>query len=379
MTVKVLIVDDSAFFRKRLCDILSSVKQIEVIGTANNGKEAVDLAAKLKPDVITMDYEMPVMDGITAIKHIMAQSPCPILMFSSLTYEGARVTLDALEAGAVDFLPKNFEDIARDSSKMQDVLKSRILSIVQPSTKRLQTATAPPRQDSPPVRPTDRPSALSTPVPTKTAPVRPDPSEGAVVSRRRSESAHPIDILAIGTSTGGPVALQKVLSKLPASFPVPILLIQHMPATFTPAFAERLNNLCQVSVKQAEDGDELRAGWAYLAPGGQQMLVGKRGGRSLLSILSGDERLTYKPSVDLTFGSVAKTFPGKALSIVLTGMGADGKEGARMLKAGGSTVWTQTERTCVVYGMPMAVDKAGYSDKSLDIDDVAQNIINRLS
>lgn len=383
MTVKVLIVDDSAFFRKRLCDILNAVDQITIVGTANNGKEAVDLAAKLKPDVITMDYEMPVMDGITAIKHIMAQSPCPILMFSSLTYEGARVTLDALEAGAVDFLPKNFEDIARDSSKMQEVLKSRILSLVKPSggARRPVTPTstsATPAARSAPVarRSTDTPSSSSRAERTATGARE---QSDISTNRRRSESSHAIDIVAIGTSTGGPVALQKVLSKLPSSFPVPILLIQHMPATFTPAFAERLNSLCQISVKQAEDGEELRAGWAYLAPGGQQMLVGKRGGRSVLSILPGDERLTYKPSVDLTFGSVAKTFPGKALSIVLTGMGADGREGARMLKAGGSTVWTQTERTCVVYGMPMAVDKAGYSDKSLDIDDIAQHIINRLS
>ena len=152
-----------------------------------------------------------------------------------------------------------------------------------------------------------------------------------------------------------------------------------MPATFTPAFAERLNALSAIKVKEAEDGDVLQPGCAYLAPGGKQMLVGNRGGRASISILDGDERLTYKPSVDLTFGSVSKSFPGKVLSIVLTGMGADGKEGCRLMKSSGSTVWTQTEATCVVYGMPMAVDKAGYSDKSLDINDVAEQLVNRLT
>ena len=152
-----------------------------------------------------------------------------------------------------------------------------------------------------------------------------------------------------------------------------------MPATFTPAFAERLNALSAVKVKEAEDGDVLQPGCAYLAPGGKQMLIGNRGGRSTISILDGDERLTYKPSVDLTFGSVSKSYPGKVLSIVLTGMGSDGKEGCRLMKSSGSTVWTQSEATCVVYGMPMVVDKAGYSDKSLDINDIAEQLVSRLA
>jgi two-component system chemotaxis response regulator CheB len=386
MAASVLIVDDSAFFRKRLCEILASVSEIEVVGTASNGKEAVEQAAKLKPDVITMDYEMPVMDGITAIKLIMKDNPCPILMFSSLTYEGARVTLDALEAGAVDFLPKNFEDISRDATKMQDVLKSRILSIARKSS-RSSVSSSPAKGAatkplaSPPettaartaARPTVQPAAIRQASSAETsAPAR---------SSARSKSAslsHPVDLLLIGTSTGGPVALQKIITKLPSSFPVPILLIQHMPATFTPAFAERLNSLSSISVKQAEEGDQLSPGCAYLAPGGMQMLVGKRGGRASLSVIDSDPRLTYKPSVDVTFGSASKAFPGRILSIVLTGMGADGKEGCRMLKAGGSTVWTQTENSCVVYGMPMAVDKAGYSDQSLHIDEIADQLINRL-
>lgn len=390
MAVKVLIVDDSAFFRKRLSEILQKADSIEVAGTASNGKEALEQAKALSPDVITMDYEMPVMDGITAIRHIMKEAPCPILMFSSLTHEGARVTLDALDAGAVDFLPKNFEDIARDATKMQDVLASRILSIARKN--RLTSRSVPntaPKSAAPVAKSGEGLSARERLQKIANGGVDRSASTGNVLQRpadsggtarsSRSDRKHPVNIVAIGTSTGGPVALQKVITKLPANFPVPILLIQHMPATFTPAFAERLNALSAIKVKEAEDGDALQPGSAYLAPGGKQMLVGNRGGRASISILDGDERLTYKPSVDLTFGSVSKSFPGKVLSIVLTGMGADGKEGCRLMKSSGSTVWTQTEATCVVYGMPMAVDKAGYSDKSLDINDVAEQLVNRLT
>lgn len=384
MAVKVLIVDDSAFFRKRLTEILQKVDSIQVVGTARNGREAIDQAKKLNPDVITMDYEMPVMDGITAIGYIMKESPCPILMFSSLTHEGARVTLDALDAGAVDFLPKNFEDIARDATKMQEVLKNRILSVARKSRLSPRTSsTSPTREPSASsVSSRDRLQRIADGNANRLggrSPAAATSSAASTGGGGRNALKHPVSVVAIGTSTGGPVALQKVLTKLPANFPVPILLIQHMPATFTPAFAERLNALSAIEVKEAEDGDVLQPGRAYLAPGGKQMLVGNRGGRASISILDGDERLTYKPSVDLTFGSVSKSYPGKVLSIVLTGMGADGKEGCRLMKSSGSTVWTQSEATCVVYGMPMAVDKAGYSDKSLDINDIAEQLVNRLT
>jgi two-component system chemotaxis response regulator CheB len=391
MSVRVLIVDDSAFFRKRVTDILSSVPSIEVIGTASNGLEAVEKAKSLAPDVITMDYEMPVMDGLTAVRRIMAESPSAILMFSSLTYEGARVTLDALEAGAMDFLPKNFEDIARDASKMQDVLKSRILAISKSSPRRSQlrrkmipSSHANERREQP--AKLGRSAANLSPssasrLATRSSLESPQAKSIKPIHRTRAHLRKPAgcDIVAIGTSTGGPVALQKVISTLPANFPVPILLIQHMPATFTPAFAERLDGLSALRVKQADDGEDVLPGNVYLAPGGKQMLINDRAGRKRIMIHEGDERLTYKPSVDVTFGSVAKSFAGKALAIVLTGMGADGREGSRLLKSSGSRVWTQTEATCVVYGMPQAVDKAGYSDERLDIDEFSERIINEFS
>jgi len=378
MTVRVLVVDDSAFFRKRVSEILGSVPDIEVIGAVSNGKEALDKVPTLKPDVITMDYEMPVMDGVTAVRQIMATCPTPIIMFSSLTYEGARVTLDALEAGAVDFLPKNFEDISRNASRMQEVLKQRILEVAgsRRSASRPVAPKLPEKENEKPVAP-KRVSARAAARPA--APAKPAAAPPSAPTAKRGKTIkHPIELVVIGTSTGGPVALQKIITKLPTNFPVPILLVQHMPATFTPAFADRLNSMSTLRVKQAEDGDALARGGVYLAPGGKQMVLKKEGRGARISIIEGDERLTYKPSVDLTFGSAARVYPGKLLSIVLTGMGADGREGARIIKGSGATVWTQSEKSCVVYGMPMAVDKAGYSDLSLDVNEFADRLIGEL-
>lgn len=388
MSVNVLVVDDSGFFRKRVCEILNSVAEIKVVGTASNGREAVELVKKLKPDVVTMDYEMPVMDGVTAIRHIMSECPTSVLMFSSLTYEGARVTLDALEAGAVDFLPKNFEDIARDTGKMQDMLKKRILAIgehkskVSSSEQPTEVSVSSNNNDNIKNKLTEPLSKVKTPLvnTVKTSALKANNQTAALtkprVSIARSASLpHAVDLLVIGASTGGPVALQKVISKIPADFPVPILIIQHMPDSFTPAFAERLSNLSQISVKHANDGDVLRNGLALLAPGGKQMIVTGRGQNRHVKILDGDERLTYKPSVDITFGSAAKAFPNRVLGVVLTGMGADGREGCRMLKQSGSTVWTQDEESCVIYGMPMSVVKAGYSDATIGLQQIATRIV----
>lgn len=395
MSVTVLVVDDSSFFRKRVCEILSSVPEIKVVATASNGREAVEAVKKYHPDVVTMDYEMPVMDGVSAVRQIMAQCPTAILMFSSLTYEGARVTLDALDAGAVDYLPKNFEDIARDASKMQQVLKARILALAksqrlhtdtastvdasarasQPAlTRRAESLVVMPRPDGA-FRAASEPAVRAKPTPA-TMPRVVTASSGQAL---RKTIAHKVDLLVIGSSTGGPVALQKVLVSLPASLSVPILVVQHMPATFTPAFADRLNSLCQLTVKHATDGDVLRAGQVLIAPGGKQMIIASEGGSRSVKILEGDERLTYKPSVDLTFGSAAKMYPGKVLAIVLTGMGADGREGAKLLKRSGATVWTQSEKTCVIYGMPMAVDRAGLSDESIDLNSISQRIVDELA
>ena len=381
MTVSVLVVDDSGFFRKRLTEILTASGQIKVIGAATNGREGVELAEKLRPDVITMDYEMPVMDGISAVREIMRKHPTPVLMFSSLTYEGARVTLDALEAGAVDFLPKNFEEIARDTSQLQKILIQRILDVAG-SRPGARSAPAAPRPSAPAPEPGREPAERSGSRLTRPATPEPrkEPSASEPVRRpaRKTGTRH-YSVVAIGTSTGGPVALQKVLTALPASFPAPIVLVQHMPASFTPAFAERLNKLCRIEVRQAEDGDVLRPGLALLAPGGKQMMIESRGGQAKVRILPGDDRLNYKPCVDVTFGSLARSFPGKTLGLILTGMGSDGKEGCRMMKQSGSVIWSQDEKSSVIYGMPMAVAKAGLSDEILALEDIGARLVEGVS
>ena len=372
MAVKVLVVDDSGFFRRRVSEILSADPNIQVVGTATNGKEAIDQALALKPDVITMDYEMPMMDGITAVRHIMQRCPTPVLMFSSLTHEGARVTLDALDAGAVDFLPKNFEDISRNPEKVKQLLCEKILSISR-SNRRVSHYSAPAPVAAP--APTPVPSSVGSFA--SSAPARPAPAP-IPVRTHAPATASPAPkrknykLVAIGTSTGGPVALQRVLTQLPANFPAPIVLVQHMPAAFTKAFAERLDKLCRISVKEAEDGDILRPGLALLAPGGKQMMID---GRGAVKILPGDERLNYKPCVDITFGSAAKTYGDKVLAVVLTGMGADGREGARLLKQGGSSIWAQDEASCVIYGMPMAIVKAELADAVYSLDDIGKHLV----
>ncbi|WP_108649749.1 protein-glutamate methylesterase/protein-glutamine glutaminase [Dongshaea marina] len=368
MTIKVLVVDDSSFFRRRVQEIIEGEPSLSVIGTAKNGQEAVDMVAKLRPDVVTMDIEMPVMDGITAVKLIMEKTPTPILMFSSLTHEGAKATLDALEAGALDFLPKKFEDIAKDRDEATRQLQSRVKAIARRPVSALRRPAPRPAAPAAPTSPT-APAA-----PTTTAPAQPAARPAPAAEARFKKSGKQYNLLAIGTSTGGPVALQTVLTELPANFPYPILLIQHMPSTFTPAFAARLNGLCKISVKEAQDGDILRPGCAYLAPGGKQMLVEGRGNSAKLKVVDGNDKVNYKPCVDITFASAAKSHGGKVLAIVLTGMGADGCDGARLLKEQGATIWAQDEQSCVVYGMPQAVARAGIASESLPLNRVAQRI-----
>lgn len=375
MTVKVLVVDDSSFFRRRVSEILNAEPTLEVIGVAKDGREAVNMVINLKPDVVTMDVEMPVLDGISAVREIMQKCPTPILMFSSLTHEGAKATLDALDAGALDFIPKKFEDIAKNRDEAIKLLQQRVKAIARrrflmrrsssvssgtsnpslPTSARSSTFTS---------RPSDRASNRSK---TSVTPIMP-----ATVVKRSGKIYR---IVVIGTSTGGPVALQKVLTELPDNFPLPILLIQHMPSTFTAAFAARLNSLCKISVKEAADGDQLRPGCAYLAPGGKQMIVENHSSNRIRIMDVDDPKINYKPCVDITFASVAKAFSDKALAIVLTGMGADGRDGARMLREYGSTVWAQDEQTCVVYGMPQAIAKAGLAQLQLPIDRFAHAII----
>lgn len=374
MSIKVLVVDDSSFFRRRLSEILNLDPELEVVDTASNGRDAVDKVQKLRPDVVTMDIEMPVMDGIAAVKAIMAVQPTPILMFSSLTQEGAQATLNALDAGAMDFLPKRFEDISRDKDEAKRQLQQRVKALGRRRAMPLRRPEPP--APLPPVTPSlasSRPSLVSTLSSTapSATPAAPAPSLARGAAKR---SGKRYQLVAIGTSTGGPVALQTILTRIPRDFPLPILLIQHMPATFTGAFAQRLNNLCQIEVKEAQEGDVLRPGCAYLAPGGKQMMVDGSASNARIRIVDGGEKVNYKPCVDITFASVAKVFGGNVLATVLTGMGADGRDGARLLKQAGARIWAQDERSCVVYGMPQALVAAGLADESIGLDQFAERI-----
>lgn len=366
MALKVLVVDDSSFFRRRLTEILNADPELEVIDTANNGQQAVDKAIALKPDVITMDIEMPVMDGITAVREIMKQQRTPILMFSSLTHEGAKATLDALDAGAIDFLPKKFEDIARDRDEAVTLLRQRVKAVARRRLSSRSVETA---------RPALTRTSFERPKLSERMKETPPPSR-PLTGPTFKASGKSYKLLAIGTSTGGPVALQKIITALPANFPVPIVLIQHMPAAFTGAFASRLNGLAKISVKEAEDNDVLKPGVAYLAPGGKQMLVEGKADQAKLRIKDDDSpRITFKPSVDITFGSAARVYRDQVLAVILTGMGSDGREGARLLKQYGSRIWAQDEASCVVYGMPQAVAAAGLMDVEVSLEESASKLI----
>jgi two-component system chemotaxis response regulator CheB len=343
MVTRVLVVDDSGFFRRRIVEILEADARIKVVGTAANGKEAIAQVGKLNPDVVTMDIEMPVMDGISAVRHIMASKPTPTLMFSSLTHDGAQATLDALEAGAVDFLPKRFEDIAKDREQAKMLLRRRIHAVA-------------------------RQKSAATTGPARRLPAKP---AAAAVGVRRGQ----FQAVVIASSTGGPVALAQVLTRLPADFRHPVFVVQHMPASFTPAFAARLDQQCAVSVKEAQDGDVVKPGQVLIAPGGRQMTLQQSGGQVKVRISDGDPSLHYKPCADITFASVASVYGGKTLAVVLTGMGADGCEGSRQLKKQGAMVWSQDEASSVIYGMPMAVAEAGLSDQVLSLRDIGPSLV----
>lgn len=380
MSIKVLIVDDSHFFRRCIGDIVTKAQGMEVIDYAKNGQEGVDKALSLKPDVVMMDIEMPVKNGIDATREIMAKQPMPILMFSSLTHEGAKATLDALDAGAADFLPKKFEEIAGSGKVATERITKAILALG--GRRLVRRSVSAPVARTPERAPSTRtrsvpsnitqPSSLRRTTSVNERNVQQSIRNGGAIS---AASGKKYSLLAIASSTGGPVALQAVLAKLPSHFPYPIVLVQHMPAAFTGAFAERLNRLCKIGVKEAKNGDVLRPGQAYLAPGGMQMLL-ERGNR--LKVTPGPADLNYKPCADVTFATIAKYNEGNALTIVLTGMGADGCDGAKMLTTRGATVWAQDEATSVVYGMPQAVKKAGITDKVMPLEVIGESIVKEM-
>ncbi len=329
--VRVLVVDDSAFYRKRIRSCLEASSAIRVIGEAADGEQAVRLNRELRPDLITMDVAMPVMDGIAAVRRIMRERPAPVVMFSALTREGARATLDALEAGALDFLPKLAS--ANDTAGTGELLRARVLELA-------------------------------------CKPREPGVSSGQVALGDVPWSGERPRLIVIGASTGGPVAVQELIAALPGDFPLPILVAIHMPGTFTPAYAERLDAVAALQVREAIDGMPLRQGQVLLAPGGMQTLVSAEGTLHV-RVLHGGEAL-YRPSVDQVLKSTAEALGAGAFGIVLTGMGSDGAEGARHVHRAGGRIWAQDQASSVVYGMPAAVARAGVADRVLPLGAMAE-------
>ncbi len=361
--VRLLIVDDSAFMRKAYKRFFKS-EEIDVIAMAKNGKEGVDKTIELKPDVVIMDIEMPVMNGLDALEIIMSKVPTPVLMVSSLTSEGAESTLDALQRGAIDFVAKDNSFI--QSSQMRNEIIAKIISIGRNSTiknrvlrKSLLTKD-PKKKKKEPVKEPAKITKVKQPIKVKKAEKTGRPKAGD------------INALVIGISTGGPLALQSVIPKLPGNFPVPIFIIQHMPPNFTKSLANRLNNMSELSVKEAEDGDVHKVGNVYIAPGGKQMCVGK----SSITIRDHAEadRL-YSPSYDVALEHLVKIYGRKLLALVMTGMGSDGAVGLKKLNESGGYCIGQEPSTCIVSGMITSAQKVGAVDELCDLDKIADLLI----
>ncbi len=342
--IRVLVVDDSAFMRNALTRMISSDPELLVVGNARDGVEAVDKVISLKPDIVTMDIEMPKMNGLEALKLIMEKNPVPVMMVSSLTTEGAKVTLEALSLGAVDFIPKNLANLSVNIMKIKEHLLEKLKFIGRKGIVPRRRKRRPPE---------------------------------TVVKRRSFEGQRRIGVVAVGCSTGGPKALQEILPQIPEDLPVGIVVAQHMPPNFTGPFAERLNGLCRVKVTEARNGDTVGPGRVLIAPGGAHMRVMRKGAiNAVVSITPDSGESIYKPSVDILMLSVAESFPGRTLGVILTGMGDDGLRGMTKIKQDGGKTIAQDEESCIVYGMPKAVVNAGVADKVVPVEEIAGEIIN---
>ena len=349
--VKVVVVDDSAFMRKAIQTMLEKDTEITVVGTAKNGEEGLEKVRDLDPDVVTMDIEMPKMDGLTALRHIMMEMPRPVLMISSLTTEGAEATLKALELGAVDFIPKQLSRVSLDIVRIEEDLQFKVRAIAGRKLR--------------PLRPRAPDAAKSEAMERKRTRMKPSGSLGR-------------DVVAIGVSTGGPPAVQEVLSGLPSNFPAGILIAQHMPGAFTGPFAKRLDGVCELRVKEAEHGERFTPGTAYVAPGGMHLRIDQKVSHINVVVSEEPREALYKPSVDELMGSVAAGVGRRALAVILTGMGHDGREGVRALKEKGGRALAQSDESCVVYGMPKAIVDAKLADRVVDIEDMSEAIVQGL-
>jgi two-component system chemotaxis response regulator CheB len=380
--ISVLVVDDSVVVRRLIVDALGGAENIEVVGTAANGLLAQAKIDQLKPDVITMDIEMPQMNGIEAVRELRKRhKSIPVIMFSTLSAAGASATLEALSAGATDYVtkPSNVGSVMESIAAVREQLVPKIHALAGRRRPGGAPPAAPPRPGLAPARPGAAPPRAGLP---PAGPGRPGaaPPTGAAPRPpvKRNAPGGRIDILAIGSSTGGPDALTKVLQGLPADLPVPIVITQHMPPVFTKMFAERLDRSTSLRVFEAADGMELAAGSVYIAPGDFHLELHRRGTATLTKLSSAPQENSCRPAVDVMFRSVAALYGGSAYATVLTGMGHDGRSGAKVLRDAGAEVLAQDEATSVVWGMPGAVAGAGLADEVLPLDRIAAFLVNRV-
>ncbi|MCD8553915.1 chemotaxis response regulator protein-glutamate methylesterase [Seleniivibrio sp.] len=349
--ITVLVVDDSAFMRKAIEGMLAKDPDIQVIGTAINGIEAIEKVKTLKPDVVTLDIEMPRMDGLTALEKIMAENPLPVIMVSSLTTEGAEATLKALDLGAVDFIPKDKSFASFGVLKIEDDLREKVKNFGRRKAFFARSMRKP-----------MAPSGL-------TAPAAP------MITRAAPKITSKKKLVVIGTSTGGPQSLQKVIPMLPADLGVPVLVVQHMPPNFTKSLAQRLDSLSKLHVLEAQGKEQLEPNTVYIAKGGIHMKLKKVGPHYYTELSPEPSNSLHIPSVDVTVASVAENIGRDALGVIMTGMGSDGMKGLQLLKLKGGNVIAQNEASCVVYGMPRAVVEANIHDEVVPLDEIYQRIV----
>ncbi|WP_078434332.1 protein-glutamate methylesterase/protein-glutamine glutaminase [Metabacillus halosaccharovorans] len=353
----VLVVDDSAFMRKLISDFLSEHEQIQVVGTARNGADALTKIEELNPDVVTLDVEMPIMNGLEALKIIMKKCPRPVIMLSSTTKDGAENTILSLQYGALDFIPKPSGSISLDLHKVKEELKNKVILAKSANLKKLnnqllQKTTSYSKIDS---------KNSQSPV--------------SFDNDRLGKS-----IVCIGTSTGGPRALQHVLTKLPSDLNAPIFIVQHMPQGFTQSLANRLHTISSIDVKEAVNGEVVKKGTAYIAPGGSHMKIVKSGSALTIKIDQSDIRNGHRPSVDVMFESVSELNNYRKIAVIMTGMGSDGSEGLKKMKSKGVVkAISESEETSVVYGMPKSAVATNLVDRVANVEEIAEVILHFLS
>ncbi len=362
-TVKVLVVDDTIVYRKIVSDVLSALPGVEVLGTANNGKVALSKIQSLKPDLVTLDIEMPVMSGIEVLEQLKSDPNAPAaVMLSTLTHQGSEMTIKALELGAWDFIPK--PDAGRMTENLEKV-KEAVVPIIDAFRRQLEIRKRLKGRIS------ERTAGAGN---KRVVPREPRPSG---IATRRTHS----EIIGIGISTGGPNALAKMMPMLPATLNVPVLVVQHMPPMFTQSLAKSLNAKCGLEVREAVNGEPILPNTVYIAPGGKQMkiIAGADGKTRNIKITDDPPENSCKPSVDYLFRSIAELYVGRATGVIMTGMGSDGTKGLQLMKKNGGIIIAQDKETCTVYGMPKEPIESGLADVVAPLDNIALEILKTVT